>query len=166
MKTGKRLLSNLDLAKGLALIVSINLIVLIVWTAVAPPYRVDTIKIGSEDEITYECDVSFPSSVFVIVLIILQALLLAFDCVVAFVLRNIPSSFNESKHVAFTIYNSVVMMTVGIILVIVFNDDKTAVLVLVAAVSLSCYCLFSTLSLIDSTYLSYCRLSCSLALWR
>jgi len=131
----RRIFTNLDLAKGLALIVSINLVVLIVWTAVAPPYRVEKIKTGNEDEITYECDASFPSSVFIIILIVLQALLLAFNCIVSFFLRNIPSSFNESKHIAFTVYNSAIMMIVGIVLIIVFNDDKTAVLVIIALVS-------------------------------
>jgi len=74
---------------------------LIVWTA--PPYRTEKIEISSnkdnndndsqssEDKITYECDVSFPSSVFVITLIVLQALLLVFNCVVSFL-----SSFSSS----------------------------------------------------------------------
>jgi len=131
----------LDLAKGLAFILAVNLVVLIVWTAVAPPYRVESIDIaaddsvGDSDEITYECDISFPSSVFVIILIVLQALLLAFNCVVSFLLRNIPSSFNESKHIAFTVYNSAIMMAVAIVLIIVFNDDKTAVLIIAALVT-------------------------------
>eukprot|EP01102_Stenamoeba_stenopodia_P015876 TRINITY_DN5484_c0_g1_i1.p1 TRINITY_DN5484_c0_g1~~TRINITY_DN5484_c0_g1_i1.p1 ORF type:complete len:644 (-),score=191.97 TRINITY_DN5484_c0_g1_i1:220-2151(-) len=131
-KINRRIISNLDLAKGLAFIVSVNLVVLIVWTAVAPPYRVENIDIGKEDKITYECDVSYPSSVFVIILIVLQALLLAFNCVVSFFLRNIPSSFNESKHIAFTVYNAAIMMIVAIVLIIVFNDDKTAVLIIIA----------------------------------
>ena len=132
----KRVITNMDLFKGLLAILAINLLLLVVWTAVAPPIRVSDIHIGREDSITYECDVSSPSGVFVILLIVIQALLLAFDCVVAFLLRNTPSSFNESKHVAFTIYNAAVMMIVTIVLVIVFNDDKTTVLIIVAAVSL------------------------------
>jgi len=138
-------LTNANLLKGLGVILSLNLVVLIVWTAVAPPYRTEKIEIStnkdnndsqsSEDKITYECDVSFPSSVFVITLIVLQALLLVFNCVVSFLLRNLPSTFNESKHIAFTVYNSAVMMIVAIVLVIVFNDDKTAVLVIIALVS-------------------------------
>jgi len=135
-KLGRRIFTNKDLAIGLAAIVAINLVVLIVWTAVAPPYRQETIKMSSdEDEITYECDVSFPSSVFVIILIVLQALLLAFNCLVSFFLRNLPSTFNESKHIAFTVYNSAIMMIVAITLIIIFNDDKTAVLVILALVS-------------------------------
>jgi len=136
VKAGRRrVITDLDLAKGLLIILALNIIVLIAWTAVAPPVQVSDIHIGSEDTITYECDVSSPSGVFVILLIVIQALLLAFDCVVAFLLRNTPSSFNESKQVAFTIYNAAVMMIVGIVLVIVFNDDKTSVLVIVSAVS-------------------------------
>eukprot|EP01102_Stenamoeba_stenopodia_P007697 TRINITY_DN2170_c0_g7_i1.p1 TRINITY_DN2170_c0_g7~~TRINITY_DN2170_c0_g7_i1.p1 ORF type:complete len:1056 (+),score=240.70 TRINITY_DN2170_c0_g7_i1:52-3219(+) len=131
-KVGRKIFTNKDLAIGLALIVAINLVVLIVWTAVAPPYRTEKIKTGSEDEITYECDVSFPSSVFVIILIVLQALLLAFNCIVSFLLRNVPSSFNESKHIAFTVYNSAIMIAVAITLIVVFNDDKTAVLIILA----------------------------------
>lgn len=158
-RTDRRIITNMDLIKGLAVIITLNLIVLIVWTAVAPPYRTRSIDIGSDDEVTYECDVSFPSSVFIIILIVLQALLLAFDCVVAFLLRNIPSSFNESKYVAFTIYNSAIMMIVAIVLVIVFNDDKTAVLVIIALTILF-GCLVALLVLFaPKLYLSFLKKS-------
>jgi len=103
-----RILTTRDLVIGVALMLGAVIIVLVVWMAVAAPNQRDVIKIDvtgdiPDNTITPECDHSFPSSVFIIVLIVIEALLLAFDCVVAVLTRNLHSSFNESKHVTFTV---------------------------------------------------------------
>eukprot|EP01102_Stenamoeba_stenopodia_P014664 TRINITY_DN4896_c0_g1_i3.p1 TRINITY_DN4896_c0_g1~~TRINITY_DN4896_c0_g1_i3.p1 ORF type:complete len:1045 (-),score=275.20 TRINITY_DN4896_c0_g1_i3:1905-5039(-) len=133
----RRVITNLDLGIGVGAQLTVVIIVLVVWMIVAPPNKRDVIEIDvsgeeADNTITYECDYGYPSSVFIILLIVMEALLLAFNCVVAFLTRNIPSNFNESKHIAFTMYNAAIMMTVAIVLVIVFNDDPTAILIIVA----------------------------------
>jgi len=105
----RRVITNLDLGIGVSLLTTLVTIVLVVWMIVAPPNMREVIKIDVSDPeeadntITYECEHSFPSSVFIIILIVIEALCLTFDCAVAFLTRNIPSRFNESKYVAFTV---------------------------------------------------------------
>jgi len=105
----RRVITNLDLGIGVSCLLAMIVAVLIVWMAIDPPNKREVIKIDVSDpkqadnSITYECNYGFPSSVFIIILIVFDALLLAFNCVVAFLTRNIPSNFNESKHIAFTV---------------------------------------------------------------
>jgi NADH:ubiquinone oxidoreductase subunit 6 (subunit J) len=104
----RRVITNVDLGIGTGVLLVVVLIVLIVWMAVAPPDRKDVIEIDvsgkkADNSITYECNRDFPSSVFIITLIVIEALLLGFNCLVAFLTRNISSNFNESKHVAFAV---------------------------------------------------------------
>jgi len=105
----RRVITNLDLGIGVSALLVVVIIVLAVWMGVAPPNKRDVIEIdvsspeGADNTITYECDYSFPSGGFIIALIVIEALLLAFNCVVAFLTRNIQSNFNESKHIAFTV---------------------------------------------------------------
>lgn len=136
--TRRRVITNTDLLIGVGVLLVLVIIVLAVWMGVGFPSKTEVIdldrshKKGAEHTITYECDHSFPSSLFIIVLIVIEALLLGFNVVVAILTRNIPSNFNESKHIAFTVYNAAIMMVVAVVLVIVFNDSPTALLIIVA----------------------------------
>jgi len=102
----RRVITNLDLGLGVSLMLVMVFVLLVVWVIVAPPNKKDRVSAhqnSDDNSVTYECDYGFPSGVFIIILIVFEALLLAFNCIVAFLTRNIPSNFNESKHVAFTV---------------------------------------------------------------
>jgi len=157
--SSRKVMTNFDLAIGVSVLLGLTLVVLTVWMIIEPPNQRYQVKIDvsgevADNTITYFCDSSFPSSVFIITLIAIEALLFGFNCIVAALTQNLPSNFNESKHIAFTVtstypiqstilnehhklqvYNGVVMLSVTVVLVIVFNDSPTTMLIVVALVS-------------------------------
>ena len=103
-------MTSVDLILGVSIMLALVSVVLIVWMIVAPPNQLFTVKTDvsgstADNTIIYYCDSSFPSSLFMIVLIVIEALLLGFNCVVVVLTRRLPSNFNESKHIAFTVTN-------------------------------------------------------------
>ncbi|KJE90926.1 hypothetical protein CAOG_02154 [Capsaspora owczarzaki ATCC 30864] len=80
---------------------------LIIWTAVDRPVR-DFHIVGSEVRVL--CSSS--STLWVVAVYIAEALLLAFGAIVAFKSRRAPSRWNESKFLAFAIWNIFVVVVI------------------------------------------------------
>jgi predicted outer membrane repeat protein len=95
----------------------VELAILIGWYASGPYIRIprvdDLIRV-TEPAITYECSTKSPAAFWV--LVGFNLLLLTVCSVIAFLTRNLPDTLNESKGLAFSIYNCTLTMVVCLVI--------------------------------------------------
>lgn len=129
-------IDDAQLLRGLSVLVAGELGMLIIWFAVSPfVLRVSTDL--TAETITYQCGSTGTTAVFWI-LVGFNSLLLLAGCIIAFLVRNLPSSFNESSFMAFSIYT--VTLTIIVCLAISGTQYQPNVVSIVASIGI----LFST----------------------
>jgi predicted outer membrane repeat protein len=125
-----------QLMKGLSLLIVGELGILIVWFAISPFILRISPNLTAET-ITYACGTRGTPAIFWI-LLGFNALLLLGGCIIAFLVRNLPDSFNESRFMAFAIY------TVSLVIIVCFAISGTLYQPNVVSVVASIGILFST----------------------
>jgi len=118
----KVIISDTMLLKGASLLASPSILVLVLWTIISP-YKSIEEHHPDKLEIVTVCRSS--TDVFLWLLMSYDFLLLICGCVMAFLTRNSPSNYNESKHIAFSVYNGTVTI-VAIVLVVSFLGTPVA----------------------------------------
>jgi predicted outer membrane repeat protein len=127
---------DLDLLKGLSLLVGAELGFLIIWFAISP-FILDVSANLTAETITYQCSSKATSAVFW-VLVAFNGLVLVMGCIIAFLIRNLPDNWNESRYMAFSIYT--VTLTIIVCLAICGSLYQPNLVSLVASIGI----IFST----------------------
>jgi hypothetical protein len=102
---------------ALGALVSVDVILIISWTASAPFYV---------SLIDYQTCISTYADEFSWTLIALKAAGTAYGSYLTYQVRNVPSSFNESRHIAFAIITMAVFGALYIIVVALFGLSTTS----------------------------------------
>ena len=100
-------------------IVAVDIIVLIVWSAIDLP-ELGMRKVDGDHHAV--CDASDPLPFF-IVLIIYKFILIFVSAALAWKSRGLPSAYSEAKHIGFALYNAVFLMIVFIPIILATEDQ-------------------------------------------
>jgi len=120
------------LLRGLLLLASPSVIILIVWTIVSPYKKILELHPESQEIIT-TC--RSDTNIFFWLLLSYEFLLLMLGCVMAFLTRRAPSNYHESKHIAFSVYNGTVTIIV-VVIIVAFIGTPTALFLSVSITTL------------------------------
>jgi hypothetical protein len=101
------------LFKGLAILISVQIVILILWFALGPLRVVGTVDlvVGT---ISFTCGCNTAGDALFWILFGACALLLVGGCLIAYKTRSIPTNFSESKWIALSVYNVTIASTVSI----------------------------------------------------
>jgi len=115
--------------KVLSVFLGIEIVFLIIWTVVDPP------KAGYADLLDnrQEWQCVNHTSVFWIIFLSFKGAWLIFGAGMAFLSRNIAKEYNESKSIAYAIYNDIVLLIVAVPLAIVLKDQRSGIVIVEAA---------------------------------
>ncbi|XP_063931402.1 uncharacterized protein LOC135143470 isoform X1 [Zophobas morio] len=109
-----------------------------IWTAVDRPRRVEFVIAGAGgegDTVQYVCK----DSKWSLALMLVEFLFVCYGLLLAYQVRSMPSYFNESKIIAFTIYNWIVLFLVSEFMLLFIRrsiSQETAIIILVLT---NCY---------------------------
>jgi hypothetical protein len=100
-------LPDSKLALLVALLVAFDLLILSLWTGMAPlSAAVQSVISGNSVTDYLQCTASAAGGNFAIIVVTTKAALLVFGALMAFGTRRVTTTFNESKQIAWAIYNT------------------------------------------------------------
>uniref|UniRef100_A0A7S4PGY8 G-protein coupled receptors family 3 profile domain-containing protein n=1 Tax=Paramoeba aestuarina TaxID=180227 RepID=A0A7S4PGY8_9EUKA len=100
-------------------IVAVDLIVLIIWSAMSIPY-LGIREVDGEDHPLCDTDDFLP---FFIVLVAYKFILIFVSAVLAWKSRGLPSAYSEAKHIGFALYNSVILLVFFLLIILLITDE-------------------------------------------
>ena len=112
-------ISNQQLFAITGFIVSIDLVVLIVWSATDIPY-LGVRSVDGDDHPLCDTDHFLP---FFLVLVIYKFLLIFVSAALAWKSRGLPSAYSEAKHIGFALYNAIFLMVFFLLIILLINDE-------------------------------------------
>lgn len=95
--------------KGILLYLGVEVIYLIIWTVIDPPKLTLETLYNGDRQYTCTCE----NVVFWVLFIVVKFIWLAFGAVLSFLTRNMVKEYNESKSIAYAIYNIVLLGVIG-----------------------------------------------------
>jgi predicted outer membrane repeat protein len=122
-------ISDLTLIRIVAVVVSFELLIVLFWLIFFPYLqRIDVDLASSQETITYQCYTG--GSGFFYALLSINGVLLLLGCLLAILTRNIPANYNESKYLAFSVYNATLTLCVIVpVCHVLTNPDDISVAV-------------------------------------
>ncbi|XP_077996356.1 metabotropic glutamate receptor 3-like [Glandiceps talaboti] len=113
------------------ILISIQVIINLVWIFLVPPVPVEVMPIPTERKVELYCNITEAE---VITSVAYNLLLLVLCCICAFKTRRVPDNYNESRHIAWTVYTVLVIWCAFIPTYFAINDAVTKVTILSMAV--------------------------------
>jgi len=118
-------ISNQKLGAMLLALLGVDIVVNAAWQIVAPPEAsMSTVDEGGRPHSYMMCTGPPGAIPFLVVIVVEKIVFLLFGCYMGFVTRNVASTFNESKLVAWAIYN--VFFSVAVLVPILFFSGATS----------------------------------------
>ena len=112
---------------SLGVLVMIDVIILVVWTAMDPPSAVEQMQLPDETEplvvVSQECSTN---KIFQYILEVWHFLLLLVASVLAFQSRDIVPAFNESRSIGTMVYSNFLFLIIRLIVLVLGEQDLIA----------------------------------------
>jgi len=131
-KFQKTFVTPLYILKLICIFLSIESIILICWTII-DPLSVQPVEM-LDKSIQYQC--KSKSILFWIIFLVYKGVWLLFGAILSFLTRDVATEYNESKSIAYAIYNDIVLCIVAIPLAIALEQIPSGVLIIEIAVIL------------------------------
>lgn len=116
-------ISDMQLLQGVALLFVVDYVLLTVWS---PTSYATNVLVGGNVVRDCRSNSDFPVLLFVVVI---KFLTIAFGVVLSIKTRKVSAQFNESKHIAFSIYNMLLWAMLGFPILLTQRDDGQLTLV-------------------------------------
>lgn len=116
----------------LSMFVGIEVVFMLIWTFVDPPKAGYADLLDNRKE--WQCTNSKNSNVFWVVFLAIKGAWLVFGAILAFMTRNIVKEYNESKSIAYAIYNDIVLIIIAIPLALTLKEVPRGVVVVETAI--------------------------------
>jgi predicted outer membrane repeat protein len=114
-------ITDKTLIKIVLVVLAIECVIVLFWFIFFPYLqRITTDFESIEESITFECYSETPA--FLYTMLALNCALLLFGCFLAIATRRLPSAYNESQHLAFSIYNATLTLFVVVPVASVLTD--------------------------------------------
>ncbi|XP_077996357.1 metabotropic glutamate receptor 3-like [Glandiceps talaboti] len=113
------------------LLITVQVIINLVWIFLVPPVPVEVMPIPTERKVEIYCNMTEAE---VITSVAYNLLLLVLCCICAFKTRRVPDNYNESRHIAWTVYTVLVIWCAFIPTYFAIKDAVTKVTILSMAV--------------------------------
>jgi phosphate transport system substrate-binding protein len=136
-KLGVIKISDLRLAMMVGSFMFIEVVILSTWQAVSPLQPVTTIQQSGDPIMDYQytqCGTLDPGQNFLIVIGVTKGVLLVYGALLAFGTRRVTDHFNESQSIAWAIYNVILSIGVGVLVigfVGILGDARVVLMLLV-----------------------------------
>lgn len=127
-KIKRIIVTNFELFKYVAIIISPMLILLVIWTAIDRPKTKNVIDIDNK-RINVVCASKSPA--WLIAAFVYDAFLMCLSLFLSFRTRRVPDGFNETWYIYLSGYNTIIMGILGVTLGYVLNKNLLALTIIV-----------------------------------
>jgi len=119
-------LTPTTILKGIGLDLTVEVIVLIVWSCVDPPKAVLHDMVN--DTRMLQCKTNHPT--FWIIFLVIKGIWLVFGAGISILTRNVVHEYNQSKSIAYAIYNIFALLILAVPLSIALQDTPGGTLII------------------------------------